>query len=193
VKGYSRLGFALFKSGFFHDSIQAYNQGLVLDPKNLALMEGMGEAKLAQKKKIEEAKLAAKMNNATLDEYVIGIDLGTTYSCVSVWKDGEAHVLANAEGDRTTASWVSFTEAGRVVGDAAKRQAAINPKGTLFNIKRIIGRQFSECSKDLADMPFEVKEGPGAGSRSFASKTRRGTTKNLSLHQSKSPRWFYKK
>ena len=69
--------------------------------------------------------------------------------------------MANAEGDRTTASWVSFTEAGRVVGDAAKRQAAINPKGTLFNIKRIIGRQFSECSKDLADMPFEVKEGPG--------------------------------
>ena len=80
VKGYSRLGFALYKSGFFHDSIHAYTQGLTLDPKNLALMEGMGEAKLAQKKKIEEAKLASKMNNATLDEYVIGIDLGTTYS-----------------------------------------------------------------------------------------------------------------
>ena len=161
VKGYSRLGFALYKSGFFHDSIHAYTQGLTLDPKNLALMEGMGEAKLAQKKKIEEAKLASKMNNATLDEYVIGIDLGTTYSCVSVWKDGEAHVLSNAEGDRTTASWVSFTEAGRVVGESAKRQASQNPKNTLFNIKRIIGRQFSEIGEDIQHMPFEIKEGPG--------------------------------
>merc|ERR1712100_541008 len=124
-------------------------------------MEGMGEAKLAQKKKIEEAKLASKMNNATLDEYVIGIDLGTTYSCVSVWKDGEAHVLCNAEGDRTTASWVSFTEAGRVVGEYAKRQASQNPKNTLFNIKRIIGRQFFEIGEDIQHMPFEIKEGSG--------------------------------
>jgi len=161
AKGYSRLGFALFKSGFLHDAMGAYERGLAVDPKNNNLIEGLGEAKLAQKAKIEAAKLSAQMDNVTLDEHVIGIDLGTTYSCVSVWRNGEAHVLLNAEGDRTTPSWVSFTDQGRLVGDAAKRQAAINPKNTLFNIKRIIGRQFSECDEELKLMPFTVKEGNG--------------------------------
>ena len=62
---------------------------------------------------------------------------------------------------QTTASWVSFTEAGRVVGESAKRQASQNPKNTLFNIKRIIGRQFSEIGEDIQHMPFEIKEGSG--------------------------------
>lgn len=161
AKGYSRLGFALFKSGFLHDAMSAYERGLAVDPKNNNLLEGLGEAKVAQKEKIEQAKLNAQMNSMNLDEHVIGIDLGTTYSCVSVWRNGEAHVLTNAEGDRTTPSWVAFTDQGRLVGDAAKRQAAINPKNTLFNIKRIIGRQFSECGEELDLMPFEVKEGEG--------------------------------
>ena len=161
AKGYSRLGFALFKAGFLHDAISAYERGLAVDPKNNNLLEGLGEAKIAQKEKVEAAKLAAQMDNVTLDEYVIGIDLGTTYSCVSVWRNGEAHVLTNAEGDRTTPSWVAFTEQGRLIGDTAKRQAAVNPKNTLFNIKRIIGRQYSECADDIALMPFDVKEGEG--------------------------------
>ena len=160
AKGYSRLGFALFKAGFLHDAMSAYERGLTVDPKNNNLIEGLGEAKLAQKQKIEAAKLAAEMDNVSLDEHVIGIDLGTTYSCVSVWRNGEAHVLTNAEGDRTTPSWVAFTEQGRLVGDA-KRQAAINPKNTLFNVKRIIGRQYSECGEELELMPFDVREGDG--------------------------------
>jgi L1 cell adhesion molecule like protein len=70
-------------------------------------------------------------------------------------------VLANSEGDRTTPSWVAFTDDGRLVGDSAKRQAAQNTKRTLFNVKRIIGRQMSECSEEIKLMPFKVKEGPG--------------------------------
>jgi L1 cell adhesion molecule like protein len=97
------------------------------------------------------------------DRYVVGIDLGTTYSCVSVWKDGEAQVLANSEGDRTTPSWVAFTDDGRLVGDSAKRQAAQNTKRTLFNVKRIIGRQFAECAEEVKIMPFKVKEDKSSG------------------------------
>jgi heat shock protein 1/8 len=70
-------------------------------------------------------------------------------------------VLANSEGDRTTPSWVAFTDDGRLVGDSAKRQAAQNTKRTLFNVKRIIGRQFSECAEEIKLMPFTVKEGAG--------------------------------
>ena len=104
-----------------------------------------------------------KMADMSLVEPVIGIDLGTTYSCVSVWKDGEAQVLANSEGDRTTPSWVAFTDDGRLVGDSAKRQAAQNTKRTLFNVKRIIGRQFSECQEEVKIMPFTVKEDKATG------------------------------
>jgi L1 cell adhesion molecule like protein len=68
---------------------------------------------------------------------------------------------SNHSGDRTTPSWVAFTDDGRVVGDAAKRQAAQNTKRTLFNVKRIIGRQFSECGEELKLFPFTVKEGDG--------------------------------
>ena len=76
--------------------------------------------------------------------------------------DGEAQVLANSEGDRTTPSWVAFTDDGRLVGDSAKRQAAQNTKRTLFNVKRIIGRSYSECTEEIKIMPFTVKEGPGS-------------------------------
>ena len=68
---------------------------------------------------------------------------------------------SNHSGDRTTPSWVAFTDDGRVVGDAAKRQAAQNTKRTLFNVKRIIGGQFSECGEELKLFPFTVKEGDG--------------------------------
>jgi len=73
---------------------------------------------------------------------VIGIDLGTTYSCVAVYdeKAKEVVVLANEEGARTTPSYVAFTDAGRLVGQAAKAQASTNPKGTAFDVKRILGR-----------------------------------------------------
>mmetsp|Transcript_2139 Transcript_2139/g.4884 ORF Transcript_2139/g.4884 Transcript_2139/m.4884 type:complete len:564 (-) Transcript_2139:396-2087(-) len=94
-------------------------------------------------------------------ETVVGIDLGTTYSCVGVWRNGGVDILMNAEGELTTPSWVAFTDEGRLVGAAAKRQASKNPARTLFNIKRIIGREYGDCSSDLKRMPFDVKEGKG--------------------------------
>ena len=90
---------------------------------------------------------------------VIGIDLGTTNSCVAVMEGGEPVVIANAEGSRTTPSMVAFTDSGeRPVGQQAKRQAVTNPENTLFAIKRLIGRKFDTeaVKKDIAISPFKI-------------------------------------
>src|SRR6266704_4892305 len=90
---------------------------------------------------------------------VIGIDLGTTNSCVAVMEGGEPVVIANAEGSRTTPSIVAFTESGeRLVGQQAKRQAVTNPENTLFAIKRLIGRKFDTdvVKRDIAISPFKI-------------------------------------
>ncbi|HEY5675047.1 MAG TPA: molecular chaperone DnaK [Malonomonas sp.] len=92
---------------------------------------------------------------------VIGIDLGTTNSCVSVMEGGEPVVIANSEGSRTTPSMVAFTESGeRLVGQQAKRQAVTNPENTLFSIKRLIGRKFNSdaVKKDIKISPFKIVE-----------------------------------
>ncbi|KAI9179390.1 Heat shock protein ssb1 [Blastocladiella emersonii ATCC 22665] len=94
----------------------------------------------------------------------IGIDLGTTYSCVAyMTPDGRVEVIANEQGNRTTPSYVSFSEE-KLVGDAAKNQAAMNPKNTVFDAKRLIGRRFDEPSvkKDMALWPFTVVDKSGA-------------------------------
>ena len=92
---------------------------------------------------------------------VIGIDLGTTNSCVAIMEGGEPVVIANSEGSRTTPSMVAFTESGeRLVGQQAKRQAVTNPENTLFAIKRLIGRKFSSeaVQKDMKISPFKILE-----------------------------------
>ena len=91
---------------------------------------------------------------------IIGIDLGTTNSCMAVMEGGEPVVIPNAEGGRTTPSVVAFTKTGeRIVGQAAKRQAVTNPKNTVFSAKRFIGRKFSEVQNEAKNMPFKVVEG----------------------------------
>ncbi len=90
---------------------------------------------------------------------VIGIDLGTTYSCVGVFKGGRVEIIANDQGNRITPSYVSWDSNGeRLIGDAAKNQATINPETTVFDVKRLIGRSFNDKSvqSDMKLFPFKI-------------------------------------
>src|SRR6187455_3557038 len=88
---------------------------------------------------------------------ILGIDLGTTNSCMAIMEGGEPVVIPNAEGARTTPSVVAFTKNGeRLVGQAAKRQAVTNPRNTVFSAKRLIGRKFSELTDADKRMPYTI-------------------------------------
>ncbi|KAJ3125889.1 70-kilodalton heat shock protein [Nowakowskiella sp. JEL0407] len=109
----------------------------------------------------------------------VGIDLGTTYSCVGVWQNDRVEIIANDQGNRTTPSYVAFTDSERLIGDAAKNQVAMNPINTVFDAKRLIGRKFSdnEVQSDMKHWPFKVVD---KGTKPYIQVEFKGETKTFS-------------
>ena len=91
----------------------------------------------------------------------IGIDLGTTFSCVGVWKDNKVEIIVNEQGNRTTPSWVAFNDSERLVGEAAKNQFSRNPKNTLYDVKRYMGKQYSDLTEDIKNTNYKVVDVSG--------------------------------
>lgn len=114
----------------------------------------------------------------------VGIDLGTTYSCVAHFANDRVEIIANDQGNRTTPSYVAFTDTERLIGDAAKNQAAINPQNTVFDAKRLIGRRFddAEVTNDAKHFPFKIvnKEGKPAIQVEFKGETKVFTPEEIS-------------
>lgn len=94
---------------------------------------------------------------------IIGIDLGTTYSCVGIFKNGQVEVIPNELGNRITPSVVAFTDEERLIGEAAKNQATVNPTRTLYDVKRLIGRRYADktVQYDKKYLPYEIVDKEG--------------------------------
>jgi len=109
---------------------------------------------------------------------VIGIDLGTTYSCVGIYKQGRVEIIPNDQGNRITPSYVAFDSENKLVGEAAKQQATTNPEQTVYDAKRLIGRRFkdSDVQKDMKHWPFKVQD---QGGKPMISVKVKGETKIL--------------
>jgi len=103
------------------------------------------------------------MPSKKVDGLAVGIDLGTTYSCVGYWKDERVEIIANDQGNRTTPSYVAFNDQERLIGDAAKSQAAMNPYNTVFDAKRLIGRKYADptVQADAKLWPFKIRDNQG--------------------------------
>jgi L1 cell adhesion molecule like protein len=104
----------------------------------------------------------------------IGIDLGTTYSCVGIFRDDRIEIIANDQGNRTTPSFVAFTDTERLIGDSAKNQVAMNPTNTVFDAKRLIGRKFAdaEVQADMKHFPFMLSTRVASRSSRSSSRAR---------------------
>ena len=124
------------------------------------------------------ALIALAVAEDKIDGPVIGIDLGTTYSCVGIYKNGRVEIIPNDQGNRITPSYVAFTDEERLIGEAAKTQATINPSQTLFDVKRLIGRKYDEKSvqSDKKLLPFDIVN---KGGKPMISVKVKGETKQL--------------
>ena len=119
------------------------------------------------------------INMTDSEKLAIGIDLGTTYSCVGIWQNDRVEIIANDQGNRTTPSYVAFSSEERLIGDAAKNQCVLNPENTIFDAKRLIGRKFADQSVagDMRHWPFSVIDKEG---KPYFSVTHKDETKELS-------------
>ena len=120
---------------------------------------------------------------ASFEGASIGIDLGTTYCCVGTWQNDRVEIIANDQGNRTTPSYVAFTDVERIVGDAAKTQSASNAANTVFDVKRLIGRKFRDAvvQSDIKHFPFTVLEGQGG--KPIIEVTYKGEVKQFSAEE----------
>lgn len=120
---------------------------------------------------------------ATVEGASVGIDLGTTYSCVGVWQNDRVEIIANDQGNRTTPSYVAFNETERLIGDAAKNQVAMNATNTVFDAKRLIGRRFGDAvvQSDMKHWPFTVVE--GSNGKPIIQVTFRGEVKQFAAEE----------
>merc|ERR1711959_634634 len=127
----------------------------------------------------ETTALDSTEGKGSVEGHVMGIDLGTTYSCVGVYKNGRVEIIQNDQGNRITPSVVAFTSEGRLIGDAAKNQAALNPTNTVYDAKRLIGRAFYDdtVQEDRKLWPFEVVNSDG---KPIIEVEDGGTTKTMS-------------
>ena len=123
------------------------------------------------------------MTDKKVSNKAIGIDLGTTYSCVGVWQNDRVQIIANDQGNRTTPSYVAFNDNERLIGDSAKNQVAKNPSNSIFDAKRLIGRKFNDpvVQKDMKHWPFKVE--PGNDSKPVISVKHKGEMKRFSPEQ----------
>ena len=114
----------------------------------------------------------------------VGIDLGTTYSCVGVWQNDRVEIIANDQGNRTTPSYVAFSDTERLIGDAAKNQVAMNPRNTVFDAKRLIGRRFDDADvqADMKNWPFTIVD---QNEKPFIQVESEGETKTFSAQGKK--------
>jgi len=168
-KGFSRQGSALMMKGDYAAAVAVYTEGLAVDPADALLTQGLQQAqkKLAggkKKKNRRNKKKTTEVEEEKVEEvkaidHVIGIDLGTTYSCVGVWHEGAVKILETDNGERTIPSYVAFTEEGeRLTGQAAKAQATRNPTNTVYDVKRVIGQRWTDSGveTDASKMCYKM-------------------------------------
>ena len=165
VKGYVRQGTALSMLKQYEEAVQCYANGLSKDPSSRLLLEGLQQAQKFVAEKAASSGSADDVADAGAEaaggvtDVVIGIDLGTTYSCVGVWQGKGVTMIPNERGSLTSPSWVCFSDTGkRFVGQAAKNMAARFPANTIFDVKRIIGQKYDDegVSADIDRMPYRV-------------------------------------